>query len=168
MRCICDSKRGQAWGFDLMIATIIFISGIVSFYLYSLNYQTEAQETLDTLFYEGNTISEDLLSSGYPSTWNAGNVQVIGLTDDGKINQTKLERFYGLSLEDYGRTRSILNINNNYFINFSDTLTLNIEGENIDVDGIGKTPENAKNIIMVTRLTVYHEKPAAMNVFIWN
>lgn len=157
-------KRGQAWGFDLMIAVIIFTSGIVAFYLYSLNYQTEAQETIDSLFYEGSTLSEDLLSEGFPANWNIGSVQKIGLTNNGKINQTKLEKFYNLSIEDYQNTISLFGIKDNYFMNFSEAIVINQNS----IEGIGKPPINPKNIIKITRLTIYREKPTAMNIFIWN
>ena len=43
---IMTSKKAQAWGFDMMIASMIFISGIIIFYVYSLNYPKESQETL--------------------------------------------------------------------------------------------------------------------------
>jgi len=156
-------KRGQAWAFDLMIATIIFISGIFAFYLYSLNYQTEAQETLDSLFYEGNSVAEDLLSEGFPNNWNEGNVQRIGLTSFGKINETKLEKFYNLSLNS-SQITSILKLNNYYYVNLSDTLLIN---EQI-IDGIGNIPNNPENIIKISRLTIYKDKPSTLNIFIWN
>jgi len=157
-------KRGQAWGFDLMIATIIFISGIVAFYLYSLNYQTEAQETLDALFYEGNAIAQDILSEGFPTNWNINTVQKIGLKNEGKINATKLEYFYNLSVQDYQRTKILLDAKNNYYMNFSNGMVIGQQA----IEGIGLPPSSPANIIKITRFTIYGEKPTSINIFIWN
>ena len=81
------SKKAQAWGFDLMIASIIFISGIILFYIYSINYPKESNEKLDKLFNEGEFMAEVLLSEGLPINWNQDTVVRIGLTTNKKINE---------------------------------------------------------------------------------
>jgi hypothetical protein len=153
-------KRGQAWGFDLMIASVLFISGIVIFYIYSINYPTEGRETLDQLSYEGDIISDQLFSSGSPSDWNSGNIVRIGIHDNNKINESKLERLYNL---DYQTTRILFNTKFHYFLNFSDVMTINAK----NVEGIGIKPNNQKNLIKITRYTIYQEKPVTLNLFIW-
>ena len=120
-------KKAQAWGFDMMIASIIFMSGIIIFYIYSLNYPKESQQTLDTLFSEGDFAAESLLSEGLPTDWNSNNVIRIGLTTEHKINNTKLERFYNLANSQsnpagYAKAKSILNTKYNFFMNFVNTL----------------------------------------------
>mgnify|MGYP000014655228 CR=1 FL=1 len=81
-------KKGQAWGFDLMMASIIFLGGITVFYLYSLN-TPEAETTLNKLTYEGNIVASTLLSDGFPIDWEEFNVVNPGILSNNKINQTK-------------------------------------------------------------------------------
>ncbi|OIO76009.1 MAG: hypothetical protein AUJ85_01510 [Elusimicrobia bacterium CG1_02_37_114] len=156
-------KRGQAWGFDLMIASIIFISGILIFYLYSLNASTETDEKLEALFYQGSLIADNLISEGYPLDWTEDTVTKIGLLSNNRINETKLERFYYLSEQDYGKTKTLLKTRYNYYITFSDQIT--IQGEVIDK--IGQQTKNPKNLIKISRLTIYKEKPVEVHIFLW-
>src|SRR3989338_11299241 len=90
-------KKAQVWGFDLIIASIIFISGILLFYVYSINYPKESYEQLDKMFNNGEFIAEVLLTEGLPSDWNQDTVVRIGLTTGKKINQTKIKEFYLLA-----------------------------------------------------------------------
>lgn len=156
-------KRGQAWGFDLMIASIIFTSGILIFYLYSLNASSETDEKLEALFYQGSLIADDLISEGYPIDWTEDTVTKLGLLSDNRINETKLERFYYLSEQDYGKTKTLLKTRYNYYITFSDPIT--IQGEVIDK--IGQQTETPKNLIKISRLTIYKEKPLEVHIFLW-
>ena len=70
-------KKAQAWGFDLLIAFMIFIGGIIVFYLYSLNFPNETENTINTLTYEGSVVANAVLSSGFPSDWNENNVVLL-------------------------------------------------------------------------------------------
>ena len=99
------NKQAQAWGADLMIALVIFSIGIFVFFLYSINAPTEAEESIDNLFYEGKIIASSILSEGHPEDWTFGNVVTIGILSQGKINETKLERFYNLAQADYAKTK---------------------------------------------------------------
>ena len=156
-------KRGQAWGFDLMIASIIFISGIVVFYLYSLNLPNETEDIINALTYEGNLIAGALLSNGFPSNWDEGNVIIPGILTNNRINQTKLEEFYDLSINNYGKTKSLFNIKYEYYIIPSENFTINQN----QISAIGQAPQNQKNLIKITRITIYKEKPITLNIHIW-
>lgn len=156
-------KKAQAWGFDIIVATGIFIFGIIAFFLYTINYPTGEQEKLDELLYEGNIIADNLLSEGHPINWTTDTVSKIGLINNKTINQDKLEYFYNLSESDYGRTKSILGTKYNYFINFS--TPIEISGEYIG--GIGLFPLNTKNNIKISRVSIYKNKPTSIEVQIW-
>ncbi len=166
-------KKAQAWGFDMMIASIIFMSGIIIFYIYSLNYPKESHENLDKLFSEGDFLTESLLSEGLPADWNANNVIRIGLITENKINDTKLERFYTLANSQsnpagYAKSKSLLNTRYNFFMNFSEEIIIN--GTAILEKGIGKSPqgEQTKNIIKITRAAIYQNKIVSLNLYIWD
>lgn len=157
------TKKAQAWGFDIIIATGIFIFGIIAFFLYTVNYPTGEQDKLDDLLYEGNIIADNLLSEGYPENWTTSTVSKIGLLNDRIISQEKLEYFNQLSTTEYGRTKIILGTKYNYFINFSSPIQ--ISGSNIE--GIGLAPYNTKNSIKVSRVSIYQNKPVSIEVQVW-
>ena len=114
-------KKAQAWGFDLMIATIIFTAAILTFYLYTLNIPTETQEIIDSLALDSNIITSIVLSDGFPSDWNSTNVIAPGILTNNQINQTKLEKFHTLTLTDYQKTKSMFNTKYDYLFTFEDT-----------------------------------------------
>lgn len=158
------TKKAQAWGFDLMIAAIIFVAGIILFYIFVINNSHETEETLNSLQYDGNNIGDNLLSEGYPENWDAQSVIRIGLLSQDKINETKLERFYNLVQSDYNRTKFLLNTKNNYYIQFSQNITIN----DSSIEFIGMKPDNPDNVIKVTRLVVYRNNPVIFNINVWN
>ena len=156
-------KRAQAWGFDITIAAIIFSLAVITFYLFSLNYSDEAGESLNALDYDANSIANALLSEGYPAQWNSGDVIKIGLLSNSRINETKLLSFKELSLSDYPKTKSIFNTLHNYEITFSENMTIN----STTITSIGLTPSSPQNLIKVTRLATYNNKPLVIYVNVW-
>ena len=156
----------------MMIASMIFISGIIIFYVYSLNYPKESQETLDQLFNQGDFITESLLDEGLPADWNENNVVRIGITTNNKINDTKLERFYALANSQtnpngYVKSKSLLNTRYNFFMNLSEQII--VGGSPIPEGGIGKSfqGQQIKNIIKITRATIYQNKIVSLDVYVW-
>lgn len=162
-------KRGQAWGFDLMIAVTIFAVGIIIFYVYSINYPEEGRETLDKLYYEGNLIADSILSEGFPESWNSDNVIRIGILSNNKVNETKLEGIYNLTTETpggYFRTQGLFNTKYNYFFNFSEQIILDRDPP-LPIPGIGQQATNPTNLIKITRFTSYQNKPVILDIYIW-
>jgi len=153
--------KAQAWGFDLIIAVMIFVVGILAFYFYSINYSGEGSVGFISLKEEGSLIAESLLSSGSPADWNASNVVRIGIYDNGRINETKLEEFYGM---DYSTTKSLFRVRDDYYLNFSSSLEI---GGN-PVDYIGLLPSGEENLAKVERVIVFNDKVGTMEVFVWN
>lgn len=159
-----NAKKAQAWGFDLMIAAIIFTFAIVLFYVFSINNSHDTQEIIDSLSYDGSNIADNLVSAGYPSDWNSSNVAKIGLLTDDKIDESKLSQFQILALSDYQRTKSLLDSANDYYITFSENITIN----GTAIEFIGNKNDNSKNLIRTTRMIVYKEKPVAIYINVWS
>lgn len=155
--------RAQAWGFDIMVATAIFIFGIIVFFLYSLNYPRGSQDAVEMLRYEGNVVADELLTEGVPPDWTTSTVSRIGILSDHNINQTKLEEFYTLVQTNYGGARAMLRTKYHYFVNASAPLIIN----GTAIAGIGNQPSGAKNVIKITRVTVYDNKPLSLQVYVW-
>lgn len=157
-------KMGQAWGLDLMMASFLFIGGILVVYIYSLNLSDQTEETLSQLKYDGVSVADSLLSEGVPRDWRAGNVEKIGILSDGRINETKLELFYNLSIERYQKTKLLFGVNSNYYLIFSEPIAI---GSNL-VYGIGAAPVSPKNLIKITRIVIYKEKPINIDILQWD
>jgi len=160
-------KEAQAWGFDLMIASAIFLGGIILFYVYSLNYPAAGQETLDKLTHDGGIIADSLLSEGFPINWEASNVVKIGLLSNEKINESKLETLYNMVYVngEYEKTRAIFNTRYHYFFNFSETIDFG--SGPIAEGGIGNQPFVTTNLIKINRFTIYKNMPVSVNLYIW-
>lgn len=167
------SKKAQGWGLDVIMAVSIFTIGLVAFYIYSLNSPGEAKEKLETLSYDGKILANTVLSEGSPINWDETNVVKIGILTDNKINETKLQNFYELAKDNYQETKSKFDISYDYYFYLNDEMDINGDGSLI-IDGIGKpeinrddTFTNAKNLVKITRYTVYKNKPMAAYFYIW-
>jgi len=159
-----NKKRGQAWGFDLIIGAVLFIIGVIGFYFFAINSQQEQSNKLEELNYASSTVADNLLSEGLPGNWNSSSVIRIGITTENKINQTKLDQFYNLSVQDYQLTKSLFNTNKEYYLIFKTAVTINNE----QVTAIGRAPQNQSNLIKQTRLSVYQDKPITIEVYSWD
>ena len=157
------SKKGQAWGFDLMIASIIFIAGIIAFYFYALN-TPETETTINRLSYDGNIIASTLLSEGSPTNWDENNVISPGILTNNKINETKLESFYNLAASNYQKTKNLFNTRYEFYIFLSEE-NFTISGN--EVQGIGSQPASPENLIKISRITIYKTKPLTLNIDVW-
>jgi len=153
-------KRSQAWGIDLIIAVTIFSIGILFFFIYSVNQPSENKEIFDILNYEGGLVFESILSEGYPKDWENNTVIVIGIVENGKVNQTKYNNFKDLAETDYNRTKQLFNTIYDYYFF--------IEGESgIGKPGIDVNNISSKNLIKITRFTIYQNKPKTTFLYIW-
>ncbi len=164
------NKRAQIWGIDLMSGMVLFVVGMVILFVYSLNQSNEVQDNFELLFYEGKTIADNFLSSGYPSDWNSTNVITIGISDDSKLNETKLENLYEMIYIDsnYSTTKNLLNTQYDYYFFLNQNMTINsAEIEGIGKPGITKNNINVKNLIKITRFTIYQNKTTPFYIYIW-
>ncbi|MBU0894691.1 MAG: hypothetical protein KKF48_00305 [Nanoarchaeota archaeon] len=142
-------KKGQIWSFDLVVATIIFLFGLLILFYYAINLSSQSKDKLDEFFYEGNLASELILSE-------VG----VGILSDNKVNQTKLENFDALSDND---KRNFLGLNFNFYFSINN---MKISGVPRNYVGILNTTE-VDNLIQTTRLTIYENKPVKFQLFVW-
>ena len=156
-------KKGQAWGFDLILASMIFIFAILGFYMFVFNYSVDGEETFNNLIYEGQLVADSLLGEGHPIDWNETNVVTIGIMSENKINETKLNRFYNLTINDYDKTKRLFNVKYDYYINFSKPVYIGGSYQYI----MGQQNSNPKNLIRISRFSIYDNTPITMNINIW-
>lgn len=149
---------------DVTFAAMIFVAGIVVFYLYTINYKSNERNEVGEARFEAGIVASAMLSEGEPLDWNETSVAKIGLMSNGQLNETKIARLYNLTQTNYNQTKHLLGVRYDYFVNFSETLF--IEGE--PIPGIGRIPdESARNTIKVTRFTNYQDKPLTVEVSAW-
>lgn len=144
------NKKAQVWSLDLVIAGVIFMIGIIILFYSLLNYSSQSKNQLEELFYEGNLVSELILSE-----------ENIGILSNGIVNQTKLDNFY--YLEDPLK-KSILGVKNNFYFTMDN---LEINGTSQSYVGMMNT-SSIENLIQITRLTVYQNKPTKFELFVWS
>jgi hypothetical protein len=158
-------KKGQAWGVDLIAAMGILLSGIMIFYLYTLNTSDEGSAIFSSLKSEGNGIMEEILFEGYPLDWDEDNVIKIGIFSNDKINETKLVMFYNVTNDRYAWTKRNFNTNYDYFLFFDENISDGVSGigkPGIDIDNL-----NAKNLIKISRVVVRNNKPSMIYLYVW-
>ena len=163
-------KKAQIWGLDILVGMTLFLIGIIVFFVYSLNQPGEAQDNFELLFHDGKIIADNLMSPGYPLNWNSSNVITLGISSDDKINETKLERLYEIiyTENNYSLTKNIFNTQYEYYFFLEQNMTIN----SVEIGGIGKpgaTKDNidAKNLIKITRFTIYQNKTTSLYIYIW-
>ena len=100
-------KHAQIWSLDLLVASAIFVLGLVFFYLYTLNYARESDDMLSFMRYDAERITDALLSAGYPLNWSEDNVILLGISSNQAVNETKLAQLNALAENNYERTRGL-------------------------------------------------------------
>lgn len=145
---ILTNKRGQGWGLDLIAGVIIFIAGVMVLYVYAINYTSQSNKVLDELYYEGNLISELMLTD-----------EPYGIITDGVVDQTKLDLFnssYDVRKDTYG-------VRHDFYFTM----------ENMEVGGnyvseIGKVnTTTTKDLMKITRIVAYKNRPTKLEVFVY-
>ena len=93
--------RAQIWYTDFMVGVLIF-SIVVMTYFYYVEHAGHSDETLiSSLISEAKSISNSLVTRGYPLGWTTTNVTNVGLTDGNyRINLTKLSYFNSWGYEE--------------------------------------------------------------------
>jgi|WetSurMetagenome_2_1015567.scaffolds.fasta_scaffold249067_1 hypothetical protein len=144
------NKKAQGWSLDLVVGITIFLAGIIILYVYVVNYSSQSQKTLDELNYEGNLAAQLILSP-----------DDFGILTNDRVNQTKLDQYYF----NYSMKKSSLGIDHDFYFVMN-----NLEANGTVVNYIGKTNTTTtiSNLIKVTRITIYKQKPTKFELYVWS
>ena len=143
------NKKAQAWSLDVVIAIVIFMSGVIILYFYAINYFNQGAQQLDDLLYQGNTAAELLLGD-----------DELGLVSNGKINQDKLNDFYA---SDYKLKKMRLGVKDDFYFILQN---LEVNGTLVGYAGLMNSTA-VKNSIKVSRFSVYKNKPIKFQIYVW-
>jgi hypothetical protein len=163
---------------------IIVVISIVYFGYYPkniINKDNRLNKPLKELSNDGENISDIILSEGYPKNWESDLPKVvrIGIFEDNKINQDKLDKFYNLVAIDYPKTKVLFGTRYDYAFCLpllpSGTSVMNISTAGGWIhkeciggkDSVANIPSTARNLFKVTRFTIYENKPVTANIYVW-
>jgi len=150
---------------DYMIATFIFATFILMFFLYAPNIVDRDTSDYDALILEAKTVSNALMSQGIPHNWNTTNVTRIGLMNKNRqLNYTKVAMFFNNISED--ETRRKFNIQHNYLVT-----VINKKGIRVPFGANSSTgvwiEENATKSARIGRIVPYKNKLYEVVVLTW-
>ena len=88
------STRGQVWFADFVVGIVIFLTIVALFFVQLNSLQQPEENQLHRLLEDANSITNELLTQGYPSNWTQSTVLRPGITDHYRINQSKLNMLH--------------------------------------------------------------------------
>ena len=112
---------------DFTIGILIFLFTLGIYFGYTANFEKQEGGSIGKVLNSAQAISSSLVLSGFPKDWNSSNVIRIGISDDQRINSSKLQKFRGLN---YSKTKNSFSTPYNYAVYFA-----NKDGEVLNIDG---------------------------------
>ena len=173
------SKDAQIFYTDAFIGFTIFVVAIVVFFALSGNASNLEGRVLDALVGDAESVSDSLMSEGYPADWTPTTVSIVGLTDGAfRVNYTKVSMFYGMS---HNLTSNLFGTNANYLVFFKDRdgnvlpfSSCAFTNTDIVVQNItpylcqNVTAPSANQLVSSERLSFYNSKIIKMVVYVWD
>ncbi|MGV8150653.1 MAG: hypothetical protein ACP5NV_02915 [Candidatus Woesearchaeota archaeon] len=181
------NKKSQVWTIEFILSFLIFTAAILLSVKSVVN--VYANDNIIEVQGDSESISQYLLSQGYPEDWDESNVIRPGISTNNRINETKLSNFYFL---DYQQTKNYFGLRSDFFIYFenaSGTIPLfNIVNNSIsEGDGCGYGHQEViKNydaslgtctfdlsaleyddLAKISRLTIYNSSIIKMTILAW-
>jgi hypothetical protein len=156
------NRKAQALTYDFFIAMGIFFVitavalGYWSYSSIQMNELIERNRATNTLY----MASQIWFKEGYPRYWNFDNVLELGMTNDNKINQTKMQTLETLG---YSKFLSMLNTgayNLKYIVYTTSNTTIFEFPSNSTVSG--------KNIYTIERIGILNDQPVKIRTIVWS
>lgn len=110
-------KRGQAWYIDYILATFIFVIGLIVYIEFESNISQEEEGTLNELVFDSETLTNNLMSEGVPRNWSVSDVNIPGLLSNKSLDRIKYNSFTQLN---YDLTRYIFGTTFHFSLHFQD------------------------------------------------
>ena len=136
---------------------------ITIYFEFTNNLSTDSEEEINEMVLDAKTISNSLMSKGYPTDWNVTTVQKIGLTNGNyRINQTKIESFANITVAD---ARSMFDTRFNYYVQLKmqNGTIIKINGN----DGIGTPVNTTSKLVQITRAVIYDSSITRLVIQLW-
>jgi hypothetical protein len=159
-----STKTGQVWFFDFMIAVLIFVGTLTLYF----NVKDDATDTrqleFDDMIGRSKIATSDLMSEGYPTTWNSTNVTRIGLMDaQGRFDALKIQEFYSMGNSSVRTKLSLGPVHLFLYLARPNGTVLTFGGMN----QTGEIPTSESMIVQTTRLGVYGSDFVQLKMLAW-
>jgi hypothetical protein len=176
------NKNAQIWYTDFIFGFTIFLLIVILSIKYVSDNYILPKEEVNEMIFEGRSISESLITEGFPESWNTTNVIRIGLTNgDYVLNISKLTFFANLTESDYSRTKSLLGTRFDFLVFFKNknNITLNLSSEFIGKSGVTESNlnsiENPDDLVNIQRYLIHKKGPLnnlsseiiQMRIYLW-
>jgi len=154
------STKAQIISSDFIVALSVFL--IIIAIIYSLwitkSYSIEEERRIASLGDSAILASNILMREGNPKYWNQTNVIDLGLQNNNRLNQTKIEMLNDIG---YKKVKSMLGLQNyEFFMNIYDSSNRTI----FDFGYMGE----AKNIAKVKRAGILNESIVFIDIMVWS
>lgn len=155
------SRSAQVWYVEFIIAIVIVLAATTIF-VTTIDIRPSGNQGVGNLQAEALRVSEQLLTSGQPSDWTAGDVVVPGiLTDSWRIDDDSLAELYNM---DPDQLRTVLGMR------WPFRITMLTNGTIKDVAGsshVGYDPSSTPTLVSVNRYVVYDGSISTLRVEVW-
>jgi hypothetical protein len=169
---VAKLRRGQTWILDLFFGLLVFTLALSMFFASEINLSDADETKFEDMLFESRLVTDSLMSRGYPPDWTPGNVTEIGITDEYRVNQTKIGRLESMN---YSRTKSRLRTKYDYYLFFEGAegvMRLDQGHEGMGKPGVNSTNivqhEDPSNLVSTNRFVIFRQKPARMVVYLWD
>ena len=128
--------KAQYFYIDYFISIFIIFISLVMFYGVISTSSSLDDGSLYELVQEGDTVSNSLLTRGYPYEWDSTHVMKIGIASESnsnKLDSTKVREFATLAKSDYYETKALFGSKMDYGLFFLDSIN-----EAVNVNGVCK------------------------------
>jgi len=155
------SPKGQIFSFDFLLASSIFLLsiGILFVYWTYTNIQIEETRQLNEMIDNVYKASGAWYREGVPIYWNSNNVIDLGLENNHKFNDTKMNSMK--TDIGYDKTKVMIGLSG-YDYNF----TLRDTDNNM-IFSFGMNPSDPTNLVKMDRIGIYNASIVTLEVMVW-
>lgn len=168
-----ESKKGQYFSFDAIMATLVFLLAVSLLSNYWFGVRASAEKGSDA-YKEALRISDALLGDGSPPEWQTGSqVYSYGLAQSNgtsELNMTKAKRFFQQLANNYTGTQAMLRTNEQLIISIDD-----ISGNTPSPLYFGgHAPQNPTTAVKAVRIATIYDSttgkylPVRLTITLWD
>lgn len=154
------SVKGQTFSSDFLIACVIFVLAFSILYVYWAYATLQIDETqkINEMIDKGYLVSQLWFREGIPEYWNTSDVIDLGLSNEHRFNQTKMN-----NLNDIGYEK------NKYLmgIEIYDYYFRLLNSTNSTIYTFGIYPSNAEDVIKIKRVGILNGSIVILEAMIW-
>ncbi|HII72330.1 TPA: hypothetical protein HA265_06260 [Candidatus Woesearchaeota archaeon] len=157
-------RKAQVWYTDFMIGILIFALVTVAYFYYVEHNDTTDNNLDNYLMTEAKSISNYLVTEGYPTDWTPTNVSTIGLTDGNhRVQDAKLADFNSWT---YDQRKSNMHTTKEHYFYLEYLNGTRFNELCSDMPGCNEW-NTSDHLVQNTRLLIYNSKIVRMKLYMY-